>query len=140
MVFADTSFWIALCSKRDQFHAAAVVWARHCAARKDDVVTTEAVLWEWLNAMADSTTRATAAEGYRRVHRDPQIVVVAFDGDLITQAVSLYQAREDKDWSLTDCLSFLVMTQRQIDRALTSDHHFQQAGFRNLLRETPPVS
>jgi predicted nucleic acid-binding protein len=136
MVFADTSFWIALCSKRDQFHAAALLWAHHCASRKDDVVTTEATLWEWLN----STTRATAVEGYRRVHRDPQIIVVAFDGDLIAQAVTLYQAREDKDWSLTDCLSFLVMTQRQIDGALTSDHHFQQAGFRSLLRETPPTA
>jgi predicted nucleic acid-binding protein len=80
--------------------------------------------------MADSTTRATAAEGYRRVQCDPQIVVVAFYCALIAQAVSLYRAREDKDWSLTDCLSFQVMAQRQIDAALTSDHHFQQAGFR----------
>jgi predicted nucleic acid-binding protein len=140
MVFADASFWIALSSRRDQYHNSALLWARHLTARQDSVVTTEAVLWEWLNAMAHSTTRATAAEGYRRTHRDPQIDVVAFDSTLIEPAAALYQAREDKDWSLTDCLSFIVMTQRQIGEALTSDHHFQQAGFRSLLREAPPTS
>jgi len=66
--------------------------------------------------------------------------VVAIEENLIESAVDLYRTREDKHWSLTDCLSFVVMTQRQIGEALTFDHHFQQAGFRTLLRESPPAS
>jgi predicted nucleic acid-binding protein len=138
MVFADTSFWIAVSSQRDQYHSAAIAWARHLMAGKNVVVTTEAVLWEWLNAMAGPSTRAAAAEGYRRTHRDSQVQVVAGEEKLIESAVELYRTREDKHWSLTDCLSFVVMTQRQIGEALTFDYHFQQAGFRSLLRESPP--
>ena len=57
--------------------------------------------------------RATA-EGYRRCHQDPQIEVVPFATDTIATAVRFYEARGDKDWSLTDCLSFLVMEQRRV--------------------------
>ncbi len=42
--------------------------------------------------------------------------------------------RLDKDWSLTDCISFAVMQERSLTEALTSDHHFEQAGFTALLK------
>ena len=84
------------------------------------------------------STRQTAAEGYRRCHRDPQIEVVPFSADAVPAAVRFYEARPDKDWSLTDCLSFVVMEQRKVSRALTTDRHFQQAGFRAALLEPPP--
>jgi predicted nucleic acid-binding protein len=140
MVFADTSFWIAVSSQRDQYHSTAIAWALHLMRQEDLVITTEAVLLEWLNAMANPTTRAAAAEGYRRTHNDSHIEVIAIERSLMESAVSLYQTRSDKHWSLTDCLSFVVMTQRQIGEALTFDHHFQQAGFRSLLRESPPTT
>ena len=64
----------------------------------------------------------------------------SFPPDTIAAAVSFYEGRGDKDWSLTDCLSFLVMEQRQIPRALTTDRHFQQAGFEAVLLGDPPVA
>ncbi len=45
----------------------------------------------------------------------------------------LYSQRPDKDWGLTDCISFAVMTQEGITQAFTSDRHFEQAGFTKLL-------
>ena len=63
-------------------------------------MTTEAVMWEWLNALSDSSTRALACEGYRRTHADPTIEVVAFHTELIAAALELYRTREDKNWSL----------------------------------------
>ncbi len=74
-----------------------------------NIVTTEAVLWEWLNGLSHASTRGVAAEGYRRVHTDAQIEVVPFQPEVISLAVQLYRTRADKDWSLTDCLSFVVM-------------------------------
>ena len=48
---------------------------------------------------------------------------------------SSFAARPDKEWSLTDCISFVAMNERDITDALTSDHHFEQAGFRILLKD-----
>jgi hypothetical protein len=133
--FADTSFWIALSSKRDQFHARAVVWSASVVRDDSTLVTTEAVLWEWLNAFSDVAIRRVAAEGYRRCRSDTQIQVVEFGSTLIDAAVRLYEARSDKMWSLTDCLSFVVMQEHQLAEALTTDRHFEQAGFKALMLE-----
>jgi predicted nucleic acid-binding protein len=91
-----------------------------------------------MKAMADSGTRRATADGYCRCHQDPQIEVVPFDADAIATAVRFYEARGDKDWSLTGCLSFQVIERRRVPRALTTDRHFQQAGFEALLLGTPP--
>jgi len=137
--FADTSFWIALSSKRDQYHSQAIAW--HAAVIRSEyrIVTTEAVLWKWLNALASWTTRATAAEGYRRTHADRRIEVVSFHPELNGAAVDLYRSRSDKDWSLTDCLSVVVMERRKLTEALTTDHHFEQAGMKALMLSPPSL-
>lgn len=101
------------------------------------IVTTEAVLWEWLNALADSTTRLIAAEGYRRAHADNRVEIVPLEPALNGAAVELYRSRADKNWSLTDCLSFLVMERRRLDEALTTDRHFEQAGLKALMLSLP---
>ena len=131
--FADTSFWIALSSRRDQFHSQAIAWHSAVMRTSSRIVTAEAVLWEWLNALADTATRATAAEGYRRAHADKRVEVVPFDPELNAAAVALYRSRGDKDWSLTDCVSFVLIRERGISEALTADQHFVQAEIKALL-------
>jgi uncharacterized protein len=137
--FADTSFWIALSSKRDQYHARAVAWSLSLIQRQSTLVTSEAVLWEWMNALSDAPTRRFVAEGYRRCQIDPQIEIVPFSRERNDAAVRLYEARPDKTWSLTDCLSFVIMEQRQLTEAITTDRHFEQAGFRALMLIEPPM-
>ncbi|MBL8233281.1 MAG: hypothetical protein JNL98_32590 [Bryobacterales bacterium] len=123
--FADTAFWIALSRRRDQYHPRAIAW--------------RSVLWEWLNALADTTTRSIAAEGYRRVFTDSRVEVITFDPELNGAAVDLYRRRIDKDWSLTDCLSFVVMERRGLIEGLTTDHHFEQAGMKALMLSLPSL-
>jgi len=137
--FADTSFWIALSSRRDQYHSQAVTWHAEVVRTGSRIVTTEAVLWEWLNALADATTRAIAAEGYRRVHADSRVEVVPFEPELSGAAVDLYRSRADKDWSLTDCLSFVVMERRYLTEALSTDQHFEQAGRKAKMLDQPAL-
>jgi len=127
--FADTSFWIALSSRRDQHHARALAWSRYVGRTGTVLLTTELVLWEWMNALSDPATRRIAAGGYRRCHRDPRIEVVPPRADLLDAAVRRYEERGDKNWSLSDCLSFVLMEQRGLVDALTTDSHFLQAGF-----------
>lgn len=134
--FADTSFWIGLSSKRDQHHHRAVAWHQFVIRTGSMIVTTEAVLLEWLNALSDVSTRRIAAESYLRVRADARIEVVPLQAELMNSAIQLYRGRPDKDWSLTDCLSFLVMERRGLAEALTTDHDFEQAGLRaNMLDE-----
>jgi predicted nucleic acid-binding protein len=135
--FADTAFWIALSSARDTYRDRAVLWATHVASSGIGIVTTEAVLWEWLNGMAHPKLRLTAAAGYRRCYLDPMIEVVELDSQLRTAGLEMYESRSDKAWSLTDCVSFVVMQQSQLVAALSTDHHFVQAGYRALLLDEP---
>jgi len=139
VVFADTSFWLALLIQRDEHHRRALAWSRLLLTRKATTLTTEVVLWEWLNACCGPTTRKAAAEGYWSCHDDPQVEIIPFHSDQTRAAVKLYESRSDKSWSLTDCFSFLVMQNRQVTEALTTDAHFRQAGHRALLLEEPPA-
>ena len=137
--FADTSFWMALSRKRDQHNRHAVAWNQFVIRTKSSIVTTEAVLWEWMNGLSDPSTRGLAAEGYRRARADARIEVVPFQIELIDSAVQLYRTRPDKDWSLTDCLSFVVMERRHLTEALTTDGHFEQAGLKVMMLAQPPL-
>jgi uncharacterized protein len=137
--FADTSFWMALSRKRDQYNRHAIAWNQFVIRTRSNIVTTEAVLWEWLNGLSDANTRGVAAEGYRRAHADARIEVVPFRPELIDSAVQLYQTRPDKDWSLTDCLSFVVMKRGHLTEALTTDGHFEQAGMKVMMLVQPPL-
>ena len=70
----------------------------------------------------------------RHVLNSPDFEVVSARPDLFDRGLQLHSRRSDKAWSLTDCISFIVMTERGLTEALTGDHHFVQAGFRALLR------
>lgn len=61
------------------------------------------------------------------------VVIVPAGSQLFRQGCDLHARRPDKEWSLTDCTSFVVMQERAIKQALTSDHHFVQAGFQVLM-------
>ena len=136
---ADTSFWIGLSSKRDQHHHRAVAWHQFVIGTEINIVTTDAVLFEWLNALADVSTRRVAAESCLRVRADAHIEVVPFQAELMVSAIELYRGRPDKNWSLTDCLSFVVMDRRGLTEALTTDHDFEQAGLKALMLVQPGV-
>lgn len=68
------------------------------------------------------------------IENDPNIGIVPLTETLYAQAFNLYQNRADKEWGLVDCVSFVVMQERDISKALTTDEHFRQAGFFPLLQ------
>ncbi len=93
-------------------------------------MTTEWVLVEVADALAAPAARGVAADFLRAVRTDPLFTVVGYDPAVFDRGFQLYAARPDKGWSLTDCVSFGVMTDHGLTTALTADHHFFQAGFR----------
>ena len=133
-VFADTGYRIALVNPRDQDHSRAVEVA--ATLRGIRIVTSEWVLFELLNGVAESGhhLRSAAANTVSTLKTVPGSIVDCQSENIFSRALKLYSERIDKQWSLTDCASFLIMEKLGIDSALTADHHFQQAGFTALLR------
>jgi len=131
-VFADTSYWIAIFSKRDPWREAARRARRLGAVR---LVTTDDVLVEFLAACsaAGPHTRTEAAGLVRDLLAHPNIEVVPQSRDSFLSGLALYEARRDKSYSLTDCISLTVMRARSITQALTTDEHFSQEGFTVLM-------
>jgi uncharacterized protein len=134
-VFLDTSFAIALSSVTDQNHSRAVKLANQIESNSTRLVTTQAILLEIGNALAKQRYRASAIELLESLETDPNIEVVLLTNNLYRLALNLFKQREDKEWGLVDCISFIVMQDRGITDALTADTHFQQAGFRALLKD-----
>lgn len=130
-VFGDSLFFIALLNERDQFHSAARALD---ASGHLEVVTTRWVLAEMADALAAAPWRERAAVFLRRAVANPYLRVVQDSDRLFDRGFDLYQSRRDKDWSLTDCISFTVMADEGLTDALTGDRHFEQAGFTALLR------
>ncbi|MDP4029546.1 MAG: PIN domain-containing protein [Gallionella sp.] len=135
-VFLDTGFAIALASPRDRYHGRAVQLAGDLKASGSAITTTRAVLLEIGAALAKVSYRGAAVSIIDMLENDPDVEIVSLIDNLFAEAFDLFRGRLDKDWSLTDCMSFVVMRQLGIQAALAADIHFQQAGFKALLLET----
>jgi predicted nucleic acid-binding protein len=131
-VLLDTAFIVAINNSQDQWHAAAkrVVSQTRNAA---EVYVTEAVLIESANFL--SMTNREKIVGFIGSCQTSSNTYVISSPDLFSLGLRLYTARPDKTWSLTDCISFVVMQRESITLAATSDHHFVQAGFRAMMLE-----
>jgi predicted nucleic acid-binding protein len=136
--FVDTAYVLALVNTRDQWQAAAARWKYHLYTQRRRLITTEYVLIEIGDGLSAVRFRQHAARSIRELS-GPFVEVVPASAALFDTALALYQGRPDKDWGLTDCASFVVMTDRGLTDALTADDHFRQAGFRPLLLEEPPA-
>lgn len=133
-VFLDTSFAIALSAITDQNHAKAVELAEQIEAENLRLVTTQAILLEIGNALSKQKYRSAAIQLLESLQADPNIEIVPLTNELYNAAFQLFKSRQDKEWGLVDCISFLVMQNRAITEVLTADDHFNQAGFRALLK------
>jgi len=134
--FLDTSYALALASRSDAGHEKARALASDIVRNRVALVTSQAVLLEIGNAMAKIPLRMFGVRLLEQIHRDPAIEVVSITDDLYRDAFAAYRSRPDKEWGLIDCMSIVIMQRLGIREALTADHHFEQAGFRALMRPT----
>ncbi len=130
-VFMDTYGLIAWINTRDAAHQRVKSYLDSYSGK---IVTTEWVLLEFADAFSLSKSKPFAIEAIKRIHHLPMFLVVGFEPTVYQAGFDLYESRSDKDWSLTDCVSFVVMTQHGLSDALTADHHFEQGGFRAVFK------
>lgn len=129
--FADTYYFLALLGGDPAEQRRAVDVTR---TRRGALITTSWVLCEVANFLHRARDRGAFIRLWQDLDTDPSVRLAGPDRDLFIDGIALYGSRPDKDWSLTDCISFVVMRREGLTDALTADHHFEQAGFVPLLK------
>lgn len=132
-IFVDSIYWIAISHRKDQWHKAAVKVGDTLKGRR--LVTTEEVLIEVLNTFSESgrLLGSQAVDLVRDLRADPTVAIRPQSNRTFHSGLSLYQARPDKGYSLTDCISMEATRQEHIREILSNDDHFTQEGFFILL-------
>jgi predicted nucleic acid-binding protein len=132
-IFVDTFYWLARIDTRDQGHRR----AREISDSLADtlLLTTAAVLIELLNYFSayGPEMRQAAAHIVRHILGNQRIEVLPQPHESFLAGLALSEARPDKGYSLTDCLSMQAMRDRGLTDVLTHDRHFAQEGFVILL-------
>ncbi|MBE9089049.1 type II toxin-antitoxin system VapC family toxin [Microcystis aeruginosa LEGE 11464] len=132
-VFVDTAAWIALINVDDVFHEQAKRVKANLQQQKCQLITTDFVLLEVADALVSPKIRSQTIRFINHLNNLIGLQIIPLNKSLFDEGWKLYSQRLDKDWGLTDCISFVIMQQEVITLAFTSDRHFEQAGFTRLL-------
>jgi predicted nucleic acid-binding protein len=130
-LFADTSFFVAFLNPRDDSHDLA---RKNMADFDGALVTTVWVIAELRNYLSKRKNRKLFVPFVRDLQDDSRVTISGLETSYFERGLARFAYRPDKEWSFTDCVSFVVMEEGGIADALTTDHHFEQAGFKALMR------
>ena len=132
-VFADAVYWVALAHRKDHWHKRAV--AVSAALESVVLVTTDEVLDEFVTHFSafGSEARQQVSRTVLALLSDPGAVIIPQSRESFLAGLALYEARLDKTYSLTDCISMATMRREGMTEVLTHDMHFTQEGFTVLL-------
>lgn len=135
-VFIDTSGWACILVARSTMHRQALNAYNDIRKQKRHLVTSNYVINELVALLASPlrVPRLALIEYIEAIKSMPLLTIIYIDPSLDGMALQLLKGRLDKDWSLTDAASFVIMNQMHVQEALTTDHHFEQAGFIRLLK------
>lgn len=133
-VFADTSAWLALINEADAYHSKAKTIRNKLLRSKKHFFITSYIIVEIANSLCKTHWRSHAVKLINSIQATEFIEIVEIDKDIHEKAWAMYTSRTDKEWSLTDCTSFVVMKKYGIRDAFTNDHHFEQAGYSILMK------
>ncbi|HTL53431.1 MAG TPA: PIN domain-containing protein [Planctomycetota bacterium] len=129
--FADTFYYLAILNPNDNRHADAQAISKSISA---PLITTQWILTEVADALSAPVHRPKFGILLDALRKDQGTQIIPADSAWFDLGVNLFKSRPDKDWPLTDCISFVVMKQLGLTQALTGDKHFEQAGFEMLMK------
>jgi len=135
VILIDSGFLIGLIDRKDELHDRAIAWAKHL--RNEALLASDLVLVEAYNFFVAPTNRGFADQALTRFFTHPDVQLLTTQTSHLDAGRQLFRTRQDKAWSLTDCVSFAIMGELGMTSALAFDHHFEQAGFDALLRREP---
>jgi uncharacterized protein len=128
-LFVDTAGWMACADAVDPAHAKATVTRDRWLERKGVLVTTDYVMDETLTLIRFRLGLSAAEAWWKQVEGSTRLQWELVTPERAEKARHLFFRYADKDFSFTDCTSFVVMQQLKLKQALTTDRHFKQIGF-----------
>ena len=131
----DTVCWIALLNADDELHQEVNLEYKRLLKSGFRFVSSTAVLNEVANSLCNPKYRGAVVEFYKRLKTSSHVEIVFVDENLWSSGWNLYENRPDKSWSLTDCISMVIMQEKGLKNVVTNDKHFNQAGFNAILRK-----
>ena len=117
-VFVDTVAWLALINKSEGLHDSARTVRDQLIQQKAKLITTDFVVVEIANSLARLPLRGLARKLIDFIRTSDTVELVTITPEFFEKAYQLYCTREDKEWGLTDCTSFVVMQKMRMNRAL----------------------
>ncbi|MEA5500043.1 VapC toxin family PIN domain ribonuclease [Limnoraphis robusta Tam1] len=135
-LFVDTSGWASLFIDNQSYHLQAEQYFRLAVQQQTSIITTNYIITE-LVALLHSPLRIFRPRIFEvidAIKNASYVEIIHIDELTDSSAWELCKSRSDKAWSLVDCTSFIVMQKLEIQQALTTDQHFEQAGFIRLLK------
>ena len=135
-LFVDTSGWANLIDVSQPFHSLSVKIYQNTRSQKHKIITTSYIITELIALLSSPLRipRPKVIAFIQSLKTSPYVEVIQISKEIDTKAWELLMQRQDKEWSLVDCSSFIVMQESKITESLISDHHFEQAGFICLLK------
>ncbi|HKP84763.1 MAG TPA: PIN domain-containing protein [Blastocatellia bacterium] len=135
-LFVDTSGWACIADRRESHHADAAGIYREARKLGQQIVTTNYILAELVSLLTSPKRlpRSDIISFIEAIRSASYVEFIHVNESLDYTSWQFLKNRQDKDWSLVDCVSFVIMQDRGILEALTTDHHFEQAGFIRLLK------
>jgi uncharacterized protein len=131
--FIDTSFIIALASRKDSNHKKALELSDFIKEKKIKLMISEFIILEMCNSFAKANLKKNAIEIVDSIYQDPNIEIIKLSDKYFQYGLDLFRKAEDKNWSLIDCISIEIIREKGIKNVLTTDKHFFQAGFNILI-------
>jgi len=128
-LFVDTAGWMACADAASPAHARATAARDRCLEQKGVLVTTDYVMGETLTLIRFRLGLSAAEAWWKQVEGSARLRWEPITPERAEKALHLFFRYADKDFSFTDCTSFVVMQQLRLKQALTTDRHFKQAGF-----------
>jgi predicted nucleic acid-binding protein len=133
-IFVDSFAWIAAINKSDNYHEISLRILEELLNKQAKLITTNYIVVETINALSKVKFRKTVIEFIDKLKKSPHVQIVKITDEIYNNAWTLYQQRMDKDWGITDCISFEVMQMFNIRKAFSSDKHFEQAGYSLMVK------
>jgi uncharacterized protein len=128
-LFVDSSGWIALFDRSDQYQQQAATAFRQLQGQNVTLFTSDYVFDEAITFIRHHTTHLNAVQFGYWLLQARNVNLLRLDEAAWRAAWQMFQAYDDRRWAFTDCTSFILMRQQKLFQAFTFDHHFAQAGF-----------
>ncbi len=131
-LFVDTSGWVASANRADLRHADMIRARDDWMSQGGMMVTTDYVVDEALTHMRTRFGLSVAEAWWEEIEFSERVRLEWVGSDRAAKAREMFFRHRDKEYSFTDCTSFVVMKELKLNQTLTTDKHFTQAGFQVL--------